>query len=280
MRTSTNNTERTNRVNNNTIKVGDRVRHNWSDVVATVVGIRKGFWNKADGYVTLYKLDFGQSVIGPYQMEMNGGEYRREAITKVVETKPAADYTKRITDAAEMGVIACAEYKGMRIQVRVAYRNDSNNPDNWSYCVSYYQGKALKDCDNGVSLLQAAKMMADFERLAKDGKTLDEILYPTGDEPQPKNTSWATDYSADDFHKLTSRYEVSEHDRDIVGRRFVNDSNGLGSFEIFVSDYAGNESHALIYFYDEFMDEVRANVLPLSRLRQILTPERGWQIAA
>jgi hypothetical protein len=66
------------------IKVGDRVRHNWTgDRVATVTGIRRVQGYKWEGEITVYRLDFGESVKGPFGTEMNGGEYQREAFTVV-----------------------------------------------------------------------------------------------------------------------------------------------------------------------------------------------------
>ena len=63
------------------VKVGDKVRHNKHEEVATVTAIREAFVNGCDGYRYLYTLDFGQSVKGPFDVEMNGGEFLREAFT-------------------------------------------------------------------------------------------------------------------------------------------------------------------------------------------------------
>lgn len=63
------------------VKVGDKVRHNKHEEVATVVNIREAFVNRADGYRYLYTLDFGQSVFGPFMVDLNGGEFLREAFT-------------------------------------------------------------------------------------------------------------------------------------------------------------------------------------------------------
>jgi hypothetical protein len=65
------------------VKVGDKVRHNKHEEVATVTAIREAFVNRADGYRYLYTLDFGQSVKGPFDVELNGGEFLREAFTVV-----------------------------------------------------------------------------------------------------------------------------------------------------------------------------------------------------
>ena len=95
MKTSSNNNniESNNRVNNiiteaEGVKVGDKVKHVWSDEVATVTAIRKGYWDASDGEVWLFTLDFGKdtkgewkTVLGPFKMELNGKEFRREALT-------------------------------------------------------------------------------------------------------------------------------------------------------------------------------------------------------
>lgn len=78
--------ESKNRVNNSItqaegIKIGDTVRHNKHEEVATVTAIREAFVNGCDGYRYLYTLDFGQSVTGPFGVELNGGEFLREAFT-------------------------------------------------------------------------------------------------------------------------------------------------------------------------------------------------------
>jgi len=94
------------------------------------------------------------------------------------------------------------------------------------------------------------------------------------EKPGTVNTSWATDFTPDDFQKLTSRYEIADEDRDIMGRRF-HTGEGLWTVDVFVSDYAGNEAHALIYLLTG-EGEVRANVLSLDHLRQTLTEAKGW----
>ena len=88
MKTSSNNNniESKNTVYNSReqIKIGDKVRHNKHEEVATVTAIREAFVNGCDGYRYLYTLDFGQSVKGPFDVELNGGEFLREAFTSCV----------------------------------------------------------------------------------------------------------------------------------------------------------------------------------------------------
>ena len=62
------------------IKVGDKVRHINANAVATVIQIRMAFWNREEGFVPMFRLDFGHSLKGPFNIEMNRKEYRREAI--------------------------------------------------------------------------------------------------------------------------------------------------------------------------------------------------------
>jgi len=189
------------------IKVGDKVRHNLTgDRVATVTGIRRVQGYKWEGEITVYRLDFGESVKGPCGMEMNGGEFLREAFTlqEAPEIKPkatdseleslTAKYAKQIEESALLGC-GCMVGDGDEIRkdskcvkVRTAYKNDSHDPKDWTYCVSWYektpikgdadgQHQTLRECENGILLEQAARHMAYFELMARKGWTLDEILY-------------------------------------------------------------------------------------------------------
>lgn len=188
------------------IKVGDKVRHNKHEEVATVTAIREAFVNGCDGYRYLYTLDFGQSVKGPFDVELNGGEFLREAFTlqEALEIKPkatdseleslTAKYAKQIEESALLGC-GCMVGDGDEtrkdskcVKVRTAYKNDSHDPKDWTYCVSWYettpikgdadgQHQILRECENGILLEQAAKHMAYFEQMTRKGWTLDEILY-------------------------------------------------------------------------------------------------------
>lgn len=179
------------------IKVGDKVKHVWSDKVATVTAIRKGYWDASDGEVWLFTLDYGKdtkgewkTVLGPFKMELNGKEFRRQALTLVenstlYEVHITADerrahtsrYAKVIRNRAQLARTAWTQHGKDRIEVSIAYRNGTNDPDGMSYKVCYYQDEHLKDCDNGVTLKQAARMMADFHLLSGAGVSLDVILY-------------------------------------------------------------------------------------------------------
>lgn len=188
------------------VKVGDKVRHNKHEEVATVTAIREAFVNGCDGYRYLYTLDFGESVTGPFDVELNGGEFLREAFTlqEAPEIKPettdsemeslTAKYAKQIEESALLGC-GCMVGDGDEtkkdskcVKVRTAYKNNSHDPKDWTYCVSWYettpikgdsdgQHQTLRECENGILLEQAARHMAYFELMARKGWTLDEILY-------------------------------------------------------------------------------------------------------
>lgn len=222
-----NNIEIKNRVNNiiteaEGVKVGDKVKHAWSDEVATVTAIRKGYWDASDGEVWLFTLDFGKdtmgewkTVLGPFKMELNGGEFRREALTlqpaSVISDPDGREFRdfktwNGMTVKAEErqkwtrffaeGIINKMKFDGKestykhnvgKIRVKVAYKNYTDKPEDWTYCVSWYRwtdaghDKAeIVECDNGVSVWEAARDMADFHLLADKChfQTVDEILNP------------------------------------------------------------------------------------------------------
>ena len=210
------------------VKIGDKVKHVWSDEVATVTAIRKAYWDASAGEVWLFTLDYGKdtkgdwkTVLGPFKMDLNGKEFRREAFTLYEPSE--------ITEQRE--------------------QNDA--------CIS--SAESRRDKANGQ--IKAAAIVREQQ-----------------DRPGHVNTSWATDYTPDDFQKLRSRYEIADEDRDIVGRRF-HTGEGLWTIDVFVSDYAGNEAHALIYILTG-EGEVRANVLSLDHLRATLTEAKGWHEVA
>lgn len=190
------------------IKIGDTVRHNKHEEVATVTAIREAFVNGCDDYRYLYTLDFSQSVTGPFGVELNGGEFLRESFTpctpvtistdgesheptlyerhnitageREAKTKGSASYIRR---QARMAREAFYSHKGARIETSIAYRNGTDDPDGMSYKVCWYDETRtgelhLVECENGISLEQAARHMADFSLLSECGLTLREILHP------------------------------------------------------------------------------------------------------
>ena len=109
--------------------------------------------------------------------------YERHNITAEERRKRAEVSAQYIRRQARMAREAFYHHKGARIETSIAYRNDTDDPDKMSYKVCWYDetrtGRLhLVDCENGISLGQAARHMADFALLTECGLTLREILYP------------------------------------------------------------------------------------------------------
>lgn len=90
-----------------------------------------------------------------------------------------AKYAKQIVNNMQLGC-GCMVGNGTEskkdsqwVKVRKAYTNDSRDPKDWTYCVCWYDveptdrdgyRETLRDCENGVTLEQAARAMAIFEQ--------------------------------------------------------------------------------------------------------------------
>ena len=133
------------------IKVGDKVRHNKHEEVATVTAIREAFVNGCDGYRYLYTLDFGQSVKGPFDMELNGGEFLREAFTlqDSGEIKPKAafqigDRVERKSDG-ERGTVDSYGVTDGKLTYIVKYdRTQCRQSDGFEYLSEELNGDELQ----------------------------------------------------------------------------------------------------------------------------------------
>lgn len=109
--------------------------------------------------------------------------YERHNITageREAKAKGSASYIRR---QARLARCAFYSHKGARIETSIAYRNSTDDPDGMSYKVCWYDETRtgelhLVECENGISLEQAARHMADFSLLSECGLTLREILYP------------------------------------------------------------------------------------------------------
>ena len=109
--------------------------------------------------------------------------YERHNITADERRKRAEGSAQYIRRQARLAREAFYHHKGARIETSIAYRNGQDDPDKMSYKVSWYDETRtgelhLVDCENGISLGQAARHMADFALLTECGLTLREILYP------------------------------------------------------------------------------------------------------
>ena len=294
------------------VKIGDKVKHVWSDEVATVTAIRKAYWDASAGEVWLFTLDYGKdtkgdwkTVLGPFKMDLNGKEFRREAFTlyepsEITEAEGVRIgsrewYREKLTGEWERETMYF-EYFDVHhdscVEVHKPTHNGTPTGDRWQTDITVWgdpthDGTPRKeDAEPCVTFRTIDDLCKHLETLhvatmQLEDLTIDERNRLELERGDDRPTAWATDCTADDFEKLTSRYEVSDEDCDIVGRRFrFKPDDGLFNLSVFVADYAGNEAHALIYILDEFMGTVRANVLPIDKLRSILTEARGWQQAA
>ena len=205
-----------------------------------------------------YVQSVNHAIFDRYEQSTKGGEHLRQ--------KPA-DFKEgdRVRTIHGLGTVTANEpqyNKAVSVCVRL---------DKMTY---NYAWKGMPHtfiecrCDEITRYTPSAKSETADERKAAD------IARERQEKPGTVNTSWATDFTPEDFEKLTSRYEIADEDRDIVGRRF-HTGEGLWTVDVFVSDYAGNEAHALIYLLTG-EGEVRANVLSLDHLRQTLTEAKGW----
>lgn len=133
------------------VKVGDKVRHNKHEEVATVTAIREAFVNGCDGYRYLYTLDFGQSVKGPFDVELNGGEFLREAFTlqESSEIKPKAafqigDRVERKSDG-ERGTVDGYDVTDGKLTYIVKYdRTQRRQSDGFEYLSEELNGDELR----------------------------------------------------------------------------------------------------------------------------------------
>ena len=60
-------------------QIGDKVKHNWFDDVATITAKRQAHTMGETRW--LYTLDFGHTVTGPFGTDYNGGEFPAESLT-------------------------------------------------------------------------------------------------------------------------------------------------------------------------------------------------------
>ena len=236
--------------NLNTIRVNDRV-YNRTHGMATVLGIRTN-----EKGVKLYRIKLDQPTIDSNGNEMNEGEFIRDGITKNFD----AQGREILHNAQYYREMLQAEFWGnepRRFFFGIGQVNCTHCGKWWN--MSRANGKGLQE---QLTIDEVAEVLA--------------AMY-SDDKKQAQPSAWMTDYTAEDFQKLQPKYEIHELDADVMGHRYRSTVSGVGELQVFVSDYAGNEAHALYYIWDEFAGEVKANVRPLDYLRSILTEAKGWQ---
>ena len=134
------------------------------------------------------------------------------------------DCKKEIIEAAQMGVVRCCARNGKEIRIRAAYDNDSGNPEHWTYCVTWYQGKAVRNCENGVTLDQAAHHFSHFkDEFTKQAEG--KCVYKIGERVTRNGTGAAgtiDDYGIHDG-RLTYivKYDETQHLKD--GSEYLNE---------------------------------------------------------
>lgn len=233
----------------NTIRVNDRV-YNRVYGMATVLGIRTN-----EKGVKLYRIKLDQSSTDSNGDEFNEGEFVRDGITKNFD----AQGREILHNAQYYREMLQAEYWGnepRRFFFNIGQVNCTHCGEWWN--ISRANGKGLQQ---QLTIDELAEVLA--------------AMY-SDDQKQAQPSCWITAYTAEDFSKLQSKCEIHELDRDVMGCRFRSTVGGVGELQVFVADYAGNEAHALYYIWDEWAQEVKANVRSLDFLRSILTEGKGW----
>lgn len=262
-----------------TIKVGDRVKVKSQDTPADVIAISNdGKW---------YTVKFVRPVREFWTDDiMTKATYSRYGITKNYDRMTGEEQEGNATYYAEQLKYGCGgihEYELNGFAMRIESTREDVEPDNregWGneYRVTIHHQTG--DTIDTMTLSEAAELLARLYTEAKAAtlETASEIT----EKPQP--SSWITDYTYDDFAKLEANPEAIEADPDIMGKRFrltaKDGSAPLSELQVFIQDYAGNERHALYYIWDEWMQEVRANVRPLDWLREHFCHANGWQLVA
>ena len=102
-----------------------------------------------------------------------------DSVNRTDRERLTAKYREQIVNNMQLGCgcMVGDGYEGRKdskwVKVRKAYTNDSLSPRDWTYCVSWYDveptdgdgyRETLRECENGVTLEQAARAMAIFEQ--------------------------------------------------------------------------------------------------------------------
>ena len=142
-------------------QIGDRVERKSDGERGTVDG-----YDVTDGKLTyIVKYDRTQ------RRESDGFEYLSEELNgDELQTNAIGSRKRTIIARAKEDKQAWRLVKGCEVRVRKAYTNESSDPKDWTYCVSWYADGQLVECENGVRLEQAAKALNDLPQWAEARK--------------------------------------------------------------------------------------------------------------
>ena len=142
-------------------QIGDRVERKSDGERGTVDG-----YDVTDGKLTyIVKYDRTQ------RRQSDGFEYLSEELNGDELQADCIESRKRtIIARAKQDKQAWHYYKGYEVRVRKAYTNESSDPKDWTYCVSWYADGQLVECENGVRLEQAARALNDLPQWAEARK--------------------------------------------------------------------------------------------------------------
>ena len=100
----------------------------------------------------------------------------RHSIT-ASERQAYADYYKqRISNSAVCGFVQAFQWKTYRIEVHIDNRNDTDDPEEMTYRVIWFDNQKPQKIEGGITLEQAARHIADFSLLCEIGLSLSDIL--------------------------------------------------------------------------------------------------------
>lgn len=266
------------------IKTGDRVWCKHYRTMGTVTGTTNEYGS------AYYQVRYDKPVMNrDTNREETGTDvlgYLRIGITKNYDEQGERQGTAQYY-AEQLRFSCCGGFNYVFGPVHIRTKACAYNHDNgtgWGVLYAVTISDGVSDGTTySLDIFQTANLLAML--YAKKHDT-DPVLYEASEiKGYPRPSSWMTDYTADDFQKLTANKEAMKADPDIMGKRMRltgKDGNpiGLGELQVFIQDYAGNAKHALYYIWDEWMQEVRANVRSLEWLRSHFCPAKGWHAVA
>ena len=80
------------------------------------------------------------------------------------EKDDSAEIKKKIMDGASLGLSYVVKNGAVALEVSVAYRNNQDKPENFTYNVSFHTAGRVVWCENGIYLDQAVEHVKQFKR--------------------------------------------------------------------------------------------------------------------